>query len=248
MEDQRFGSYLRAERRRRHLRQADVGTRSGVSQPTISRLERGRATDLTLATLRRICAALDVRLELLPRGRGAEPEKLLDARHARLVGEAIRRLPEPWSATAEYTFNHYGDRGSVDVLAWHVARRALLLVEVKSELVDVQATLRSMHVKERVLPALVAKQQGWRARAIGLVLALPDEDTARRTVAANRVIFDATLPARTVAVRRWVGDPVESVHGVWFLSDMHGRNVVRNPGSAGRVCAARSRTLPGPGG
>ena len=29
-----------------------------------------------------------------------------------------------WEVLVEYGFNHYGDRGSVDVLAWHAGSRA----------------------------------------------------------------------------------------------------------------------------
>jgi hypothetical protein len=49
------------------------------------------------------------------------------------VKTVVSRLGGSWQVVVEYTFNHYGDRGSVDVVAWHAGAGALLLVEVKSE-------------------------------------------------------------------------------------------------------------------
>ena len=60
----------------------------------------------------------------------------------------------------EYTFNHYGERGSVDVVAYHAGHRALLIVEVKTRLTDLQAFLASFGRKLRVVPALVRDDRG----------------------------------------------------------------------------------------
>ena len=95
----------------------------------------------------------------------------------------MARLGADWQVVVEYTFNHYGDRGSVDVLAWHAGARILLLIEVKSELDGLESVLRSMDVKLRVVPPLVARERGWRVKSLGSVLVLPDESTTRRTVA-----------------------------------------------------------------
>jgi hypothetical protein len=147
----------------------------------------------------------------------------------------ITRLGPGWRSIPEYSFHVSGDRGAVDVLAWNADRAALLLIEVKSELVDMQATLRSMDVKARVMPGIVAREQGWRPGAVGSVLVLPDESTARRQVSSHGPAFDVALPARTVEVRRWVRTPCGSVRGIWFLAATPARRVIRNPGSRGRV-------------
>ena len=41
MDDQRLGTAIRTVRERRHWRQVDLAARCGISQPAISRLERG---------------------------------------------------------------------------------------------------------------------------------------------------------------------------------------------------------------
>jgi transcriptional regulator with XRE-family HTH domain len=235
MDDLRVGACFRAERRRRGLRQVDVAAIAGVTQQTVSQVENGRAGDMTLRTMRQICAAMEIRVELGLRTRGPDLGRLADARHARLVSAVVALLGPAWRCIPEYSFNDYGDRGSVDVLAWNEAAGALLLIEVKSEIVALQATLRSMNVKDRVLPKVVSRDHLWRPGAVGSVLVLPDESTARRQVASHSPAFDAALPARTVAVRRWVRAPSGHLRGVWFLSDTPARRGIRNPGSRGRV-------------
>jgi len=44
-----------------------------------------------------------------------------------------------WLVAAEASFNRYGERGSIDVLAFHPADRVVLVVEVKSVIVADEA-------------------------------------------------------------------------------------------------------------
>ena len=37
----------------------------------------------------------------------------------------------------EVSFSIYGERGVIDILAWHPGRRALLIIELKTDIVDV---------------------------------------------------------------------------------------------------------------
>lgn len=239
MEEQRAGKVLRAVRRRRGLTQADLAGLAGVAQQTVSLLERGKASDATLRTVKQVAAPLGITVDLILRWKGPELDRLVDARHAGIVKAVVSRLAPEWQTVVEYTFNPYGDRGSVDVLAWHAAARVLLLVEVKSEPDSLESVLRSMDVKVRVVPPLIARERGWRVRSLGAVLVLPDETTARRAVARMSPIFDVALPARSVAVRGWLREPACPMRGIWFLADTPTRRVVRNPGSAGRVCRPR---------
>jgi hypothetical protein len=212
---------------------------ASVAQQTVSLLERGMADGSTLRTIQKVAAPLGITVDLVLRWKGPELDRLIDARHARLVKAVVSRLGPDWSVGAEYTFNHYGDRGSVDVLAWHAGARALLLIEVKSELDSLEAVLRSMDMKTRVVPALLARERGWPAQSIASVLVLPDESVARRAVARLSPVFDVALPARTILVRQWLGKPAVHLRGVWFLADTPTRRALRNPGSAGLVWTGR---------
>jgi transcriptional regulator with XRE-family HTH domain len=145
------GRVVRAIRRRRNWRQADVAMRAGLHRSTVSDIEGGSLDDITVRTVRRCLKELDVRLDLEPRWRGAELDRLLDENHARKQAAWKERLERwAWQVIAEASFNRYGERGRIDLLAWHPGLAILLVVEIKSELVDAQSLLGGMDVKTRV--------------------------------------------------------------------------------------------------
>lgn len=171
----------------------------------------------TIEMLERVLAALGARYDHRVLWQGEQLDRLLDARHADLVEVSIRLLrAEGWQVALEVTYSIGRERGSIDVLAWHPDSSALLVVEVKSVVPDIQAMLAALDRKMRVARA-VARGRGWQPGAVSAVLVLPDDRTSRRRVSWHRSTFDTVLPARTVAVRRWVRKPEASIAGVWFL-------------------------------
>src|SRR5829696_10081033 len=115
----------------------------------------------------------------------------MDEGHATLVGRAVEMLQSlGWETRSEVSFSVYGERGSIDVLAWHAPTRTLLVVEVKSELNSVEETLRVHDAKLRLAPRIAAERFGWHAIATARVLVLPDLSTARRRVARHRAVLD----------------------------------------------------------
>jgi transcriptional regulator with XRE-family HTH domain len=236
-----LGRVVRALRRRRGWRQEDAALRAGVSRSTWSRIEAGHLDRLTFSVVRHCLAALEVRLELLPRWRGAELERLLDEGHAALQGAWKTRLEAcGWHARAEVSFNRYGERGRMDLLAWHPSLRILLVVEVKTEIADAQALLGAMDAKVRLAP-FVARGQGWYAPAVVVpALIVADESTNRRRM-------DRIQPLLTHLTRRgkagisWLRRPQAAPGGLLIfsiLSPVHARNVRR-------VGAHRVRHRPG---
>jgi transcriptional regulator with XRE-family HTH domain len=252
MEDLRVAALFRAVRLRLGWRQEDVGLRASVDQTTVSLIERGLFGRLTLAKLRQVASVLEVQLRLEPKWRGGESARLLDGAHARLVQLAVRVLrAADWAVCVEYTFNHYGERGSVDLIGWHAATRVLVLIEVKSRLLDVQDLFSTLDRKTRVVPALLARERGWRATAIGRLVVLPETSGQRKAVARHRAVFSATLPARSRDVTRWLLHPRGALAGLWFLSDTTGSRSkqelaavqrVRCRSGGGRERAPRSPT------
>ena len=131
MEVVRFGRQLRALRRRQRLTQDRLSERSRTSRSEVGRAERGEADRLRVATLDRIPNALGARLELRLSWNGEALDRLLDAGHAALVDEVVRRLRTAgWDCAVEVSSNVRGERGAVDVLAFHPWTRMLLVVEV----------------------------------------------------------------------------------------------------------------------
>lgn len=214
----RFGLGMRALRRRRRLTQDELARRAGVSRSVIGRTERGRADRVAVHTLIRVAAVLGARVDLRLLWQGEGLDRLLDAGHARLVELVVSLLEaNGWVAAAEVTFSIRGERGSIDVLAFHPSTTSLLVVEVKSVVPDLQAMLVTLDRKWR-LGREVARERGWDAGSVTRLPVLPDDRTARRRVEAHAATMAAALPARTVEVRRWLRAPVGTMNGVAFLT------------------------------
>jgi transcriptional regulator with XRE-family HTH domain len=152
---------VRHLRRHRGWRQVDLGRRAKLSRDTVSRCEQGALGGLTVASLEGLAEALGATLVVELRWEGAGLDRLMDRAHASLVEAAARRLRRlGWTAQAEVSFNHYGDRGSCDLLAYHVGSGIVLVVEAKASLGNLQETLHRLDVKARLGPML-ATQLGW---------------------------------------------------------------------------------------
>jgi transcriptional regulator with XRE-family HTH domain len=209
---------LRAVRMSRGLRQSDVATRAGTSRSTVSRLECGRPEGVTIGTIRSISRAVGMPPLATMGWRGPEVDRLLDEAHSAMVEGLLEALTiRGWATVPEYSFSHFGERGSVDVLAWNEAARALLIVEVKTRVWDLQAMLASLDRKRRLVPELAAGTVGWRPLFIGVVLVLNDGSSSRAVVAKRAATFRAVLPDRQLVVRNWLDRPEGHLRGIWFL-------------------------------
>jgi Holliday junction resolvase-like predicted endonuclease len=148
--------------------------------------------------------ALDGYLSVEVQASGERP--LRDARHAELQNRVARSLrSDGWIVDTERSFNHFGDRGRIDILAYHLARRILLVVEIKSRLHDVQDTLGRLDVKLRVAPRLAA-DRAWAPFVVVPALIIREDRTSRRRVHAHDALF-ATFDRRARAARSWLRTP-----------------------------------------
>ncbi len=219
MERVRLGSTYRAIRLELRLRQIDVAQRAGICQQTVSKIEAGRWNRLSVDSLDAVASALQADLALTLRWRGPKLARLLDRRHARLQDLVAEFLVEAgWEVRVEESYNHFGERGSVDILAWRADVHALLVVEIKTELVDMQDTVRTLDAKARLMPHVVRRDRGWAPRHVGAILVLPELSAHRRSVARHPALSIA-LPARNVDVRQWLRRPLADIRGVWFFAD-----------------------------
>jgi transcriptional regulator with XRE-family HTH domain len=234
MDPVRLGLAIRALRRRRGWTQVRLAEEARLSQAAISRCERGEADSLTHRTLLDIADALGAKITVTITWHGEGLDRLLDAAHADIVEAVVRLLRAAgWDVIPEATFSVYGERGSIDVLAYHPETGALLVIEVKSVVPDMQGMLSSLDRKVRHAPSL-AKARGWKVRSVSRVLVLPDDRTARRRIETHAATVDQVMPLRTAAVRRWLAEPARAIGGVLFLP-LGGRR-------PGRHRISRSRT------
>lgn len=244
MNDPRFGAAIRALRRRRGWRQLDLAMAAGVSQQHISKMELGHIGDVAFDALRSVATALDATLSVDLRWQGSGLDRLLDERHAALLGSTADMLTAgAWDPDVEATYSRFGERGSIDILAWHGATSTLLVVEIKTELVTIEGTLRKLDEKVRLAPSIALDRWGSRPSAVGRLLVLPSSTTHRRQVARHARVLEVALPVRFDDVRSWLRRPVGAVSGLLFVAptthggakhgDATGRRV-RRPDSVSR--------------
>ena len=216
MDDLRIGRIVRALRQRLGWTQADLGRKAGVSQQHVSRIERGQLARIALATLRRVGEAVELRLALDATWRGPRLEQLLDFDHARLAQQIKRELERLlWLVEVEVTFSRYGERGSIDLLAYHAASGVLLVIEIKTIVPDLQAMMRSIDVKVR-LAAGEASRFGWQPTAVVSCLVLADGSTNRRRLEQFSAIL-ARFAIRGYQARGWLREPSQLAGGSGLL-------------------------------
>lgn len=225
-DDYQIGRMVRDIRRARGLRQEDVATQTGVSRQMISRLERGLVDNFTIGHLRAISRALEMpSIESLG-WRSPEIDRLRDKDHAALVEAVGRTLVDAgWELVPEYTFNHYGEKGAVDNLAWHAASRSIFIGEVKTRIWDLQDLLSTLDRKGRLVPELLRRDRGWRAKSVGVALVMEEKSTHRHLIERHSATFRAAFPQRQVEVRRWLESPSGNLRGILFLPNSHQSNM-----------------------
>lgn len=92
-----------------------------------------------LDAIERVVVGLGGELDVRVRWRGEELDRLLDAVHAALGERLVEILAGAgWQCAVEVTFWIRGEKGSVDLLAWHPTTGRLLVVETKSVVPDLQ--------------------------------------------------------------------------------------------------------------
>ena len=232
MDGIRFGRHFRALRVRLERRQSDVSADSGLSRSLIASIDRGQIDGVTIGSLVRAAHALGAEVDVRLRWRGEQLDRLLDEAHAAVVDAMVARLQRQvgWVVEVEVSFSVWGERGSIDILAFHPAFGALLVIEVKSVVADTQATLYGLDRKARLAQQIV-KDRPWRIRHVNRLLVIGASATSRRRVARLAATYEIALPARGATVRRWLVHPAEPLDGLLFLAnDSHGGTRRRSPG------------------
>lgn len=225
MSDQRLGATIRAIRVRRGWRQVDLASRSGVSPATISRLERGHPGSLTLDMIRKVAAALDVRVDLVPRWRAGDLDRLLNAKHSQLhelVARWFAKELPAWVLAPEVSYAIYGERGVVDIVAWHPGRRAILVIELKTDIVDVNQLIGKVGEKARLIRRIV-RDRGWDPLTVSTWVIVASGRTNRGRLAAHQAVLRAAFPADGPRMRRWLADPADSVAALSLWTELAAR-------------------------
>jgi hypothetical protein len=123
-----------------------------------------------------------------------------------------------WEVRPEVPFSEYGERGVIDLLLWHAASRSLLIIELKTELVDFNELLGTLDRKRRLAPS-IARQLGWEPASVSTALLVADSMTNRRRAGAHAPLLRAALPDGGRALVQWLRAPSQSIRARRFVSD-----------------------------
>jgi transcriptional regulator with XRE-family HTH domain len=232
MDVARLGADVRLLRRRRGWTQGRLAAEAKVGRWVVVDIELGRGSRITVERLTDVVAALGGYLSVRVMYHGEGLDRLRDRRHAALVDQMVARLRnDGWEVATEVSFNVFGERGAIDILAFEPVTGTLLVIEVKTVVPDVGGMLATLDRKVRLARDL-AGARGWRVRTVGRLLVLPEASTARRRIEQHEATFRNAFPARNVEVNRWFRAPAGSLSGLLFLSSAHPADTSHEVGHA----------------
>lgn len=232
----RLGSLCRAIRIKKKWRQSDLADRANVSRSAVSRLECGRIARLRVDCVLRVIDALGGSIDFVVRWQGGELDRLLNARHSGLHESVARRFGVfgEWQIVPEVSFSVRDERGVVDILAWHPRTRTLLVIELKTDIVDVNKLMATLDRKRRLAPA-VARERGWYPEVVAVWLIVADSVMNRRRVRSHAAILRAALPADGRTIEGWLARPHGQLRCLSFWSYDRERNTKSDLATVRRV-------------
>ena len=245
MNSSRIGRGLRAIRIRTNLTQQVVATRAGVPRAVVARIERGDLARVRVEQLFAVSNALRADLDILLRWNGADLDRLLNAGHSAMHELVVGILTAAgWEVVPERSFSIWGERGVIDLLAWHAATRSLLVVELKTEIVEVQLLIGTVDRYRRLAPQVV-RDLGWEPHTVGVWVAMAESPTNRRRLSEHAGVLRAAFPSDGRTVAGWLRRPSGPLMALSFLSDVRVANRTAARSSRRRVRAA-PRAVTGP--
>lgn len=208
---ERFGQDLRAARRAAGVTQTQLASRAGISQPMISRIERGVVAP-DLPSMARLARGVghDLSVRLYP----SDGIRLRDSGQLGLA-EVIRAAAHAsWRVSLEVPVGSAPDRRAADMVLANAL--GVLLVEIERGLRDLQAQLRAAQLKRVALAERLNRQ-------VTLVLAIPDSAAARQAVAPHVAVLRSATPVTSrsawAAIRS--GTPIGADALLWVRPDSH---------------------------
>jgi transcriptional regulator with XRE-family HTH domain len=189
---ERIGRAVREARMVSGRTQAEIAAVAGVSQPFLSRLERGQASNVTVETVAACAEAVGLRLaafvETAPGA--AQPRDLEHLRRQQLVIDVARA--GGWRAATERAIDPDAIRSrAIDVYLERPPRREIAVVEIEDLLADVGDAMRRLGDKVAAVRRSTATDDpAWKVSGL---LVLRATRRNRRIVHAFAGVFDARL-------------------------------------------------------
>lgn len=224
------GAAIRDARRRRGWGMRALASKAAVSTGMVQRVEAGEHASLTLYARLAQALAMELNVEVADARRPTTLRQDADLVHAAMGETAAARLmalgfpvgiDEPWQ--------HYHFAGRADVVSWDVERRALLHIEDKTQLPDVQDAVGRFKSTQAYLGRALWERLGLpgRPRSETHVMALLWSTEVLRVMRRQPSTFRATWPDPMAAFDDWLrGEPPSS--------GMHTTLVLLDPFASGR--------------
>ena len=192
----RAGRELQAARQRRHLSQAVVARRAGLSRSRLAEIEGGDGFHASLDHWFALAKALGLYLRF-EFGRDPQAE-LRDARHLDIQELVVRVAAPGWKAEWESR----SGRRSIDVRLEDRQRRRILIVECVNTMGDLGEAMRSSDYKVREAEQrAVAIAGGGEPFEVGLVWVVRDTRANRQLVGRYARLLDSRFTGSSM---EWV--------------------------------------------
>lgn len=240
MDEQRIGASLRALRLRRRLTQEEARVQAKIPRAVAMLIEAGRLERVRFGDIRAYAKALGARFDGSVLWQGTDLDRMLNRGHARLH-EAMASwlaIVGGWLAVPEASFAVGRERGVIDILAWHAVTRTLLVIELKTRIVDINDLMATMDIRGRVARR-IASERGWDPSAIGLWVVVAPARTNGRVLAEHATVLRAKFPGDGRTMRRWLANPSGSVAALSFMPQVHLGDLGRDATTPKRVRRAR---------
>lgn len=120
----------------------------------------------------------------------------------------------------------------MDILVWHPVRRRLLVIELKTDLADVNELVGTIDKKRR-LAIKIAADRGWDVVSadVSIWLIVADSKTNRRRVQAHRAMLRAAFPYDGRSIATWLKDPPTRIAALSFWTEFTSTERWSNPGA-----------------
>jgi transcriptional regulator with XRE-family HTH domain len=201
-----FGTRIRDARLARRWTVAALADRAGVSLSLVYLVESGEPASTEAAL--RLAGALGLRLEFAlsdPRRRAATPPMGADVVHSAMGEvEAAHLRPLGFGIGIDEPYQHFQFAGRADLVAWDLARRALLHLENRTRFPDLQETAGAYNAKRAYLGAALAARLGiarWASEAHVLVGVWSAE--VLHALRLRQASFRALCPDGAAAFEGW---------------------------------------------
>jgi hypothetical protein len=183
---------------------------------------------------------MDVRVDCVARWRGGDLDRLLSRRHSMLAEQVagLLQAQSGWVVLPEVSFAIYGERGVIDQLGWHEDTAQILVVELKTEFVDINEALGTLDRKVR-LARTIAAERGWIPKLVSVWLVVSETRTNHRHAAEHSTLLGSRFKMDGRQLGAFLRNPSAATAGLAFMTNANPHNAGQSRRRAGATVERR---------